>query len=521
MARVVIADKLPEEIYGPLLEDAGISYVQASTNNLNDLLENCEALIVRSATKVNSSLIARAPNLRIVGRAGTGYDNIDLEAATSKGIVVENTPDGNTNSAAEIAITLMYAFARRIPEADYSLKMGRWERNSLSGIELEGKTLGVVGLGRIGRLVATRAKSLGMNILYYDPPNFSETPFKKTSLEDLLKRSDVVTLHLPAMKETEGLMGEKQFSLMKPTAYLVNAARGELVDEDALYIAISSGKIAGAAIDVFKQEPYEGKLRNLGSRVILTPHLGASTAEANTRVAEQITKQLIAYLNENKIENAVNVSTVIPELKPYGELIERMSYFGSKLLGEPISSIEVTCYGEITKLDRNGLSNYAIIGSLSDYIENINFVNSKGLARESGIEISDTGSPEETAYRNMISLDMNSRTKKVQIEGIYFEKEGPRIVGVNGYKLEFSPQGIILATEHHDQPGVLAHLTSQLADAGINISTSELARNNLGGTAMAILQIDSKASNETLAKIKNGIIYSVSQFEIRPPRNLL
>ena len=532
MTTIVYADNLPEEIYGPLLEEAGIDYINATKGNLEDLLNSCSvdcvAIVVRSQTYVDASLLSKVPNVQVVGRAGTGVDNVDVVAATARGVIVENTPSANTESAADHAMGLIYALSRNIPAADASLKRGEWERNRYLGTELSGKVLGLIGFGRVGRGVAERGKAAGMTVLecdpYVDEKVAGEYSARSVSLDELLRTSDYVSLHTTLTPENEGMIGKEELSKMKPTARLINVARGGLVDEQALYEALGSHQIAGAALDTFGKEPYRGPLRELGDLVILTPHLGAATEEAQQRVAEQITKQLIAYFKEGKIINAVNVSIVAPEIKPFVSLVERMGYLAGKLAEGPVRSLEVTCHGEIAEADIRGISTYGLVGLLTDKVNFVNIVNAREIADGRGIEVSEATSSTEIDYRSMVSLKVTQpEGEQIVLNGMMYEKRGPRIVGFNGYDIEFKPEGTVLVTYHEDKLGIVGYIGSTLAKYGINIDTINLSNEAIEGRAVAVIRIDTPAPEDALAEIANKEIgiYDVRQITLAPPTTLL
>lgn len=529
MPTVVIADKLPEDIYGSLLDEAGISFADGTRGDLEALLaDNCKGLIVRSKPQVTAELLSKAPYLLIIGRAGTGTDNIDLEAATARGIIVENTPSANTESAADHAMALIYALSRNILGADASVKRGEWERNRYLGTELSGKNLGIIGFGRVGRGVAVRGKSAGMNVLecdpFVDPKVAEELGCRTVGLDELLRASDYVSLHSSLSDENAGMIGKAEFEKMKPAARLINVARGELVDHDALYEVLVSRKIAGAALDTYDEEPYRGKLTELGDLVILTPHLGASTVEAQRRVAEQVTRQIISYIKEGRIENAVNVSIVAPEVKPFASLVERMGYAAGKLAQGPINSVELTCYGELAEVNVRGISTYGLVGLLTEKVNLVNIVNAREIAEGRGIEVSEGTSSAEVDYRSMVCLRVSQTNgEQIILNGMLYEKRGPRIVGFNGYDIEFKPEGTILVTYHEDKLGIVGYIGTTLAKHGINIDTTSLSNEAIEGRKVAVFRINPPASEDALAEIANKKIgiYDVRQITLAPPTSLL
>ena len=516
MIKVLSPDKLPHEVLAQKFKEAGIDYFakdQYPQLDLEKLIADCDGLIVRSETKVTADLLDHAPKLKIVGRAGTGYDNIDVYAATARGIVVENTPDANSLSAAEHTMALIYALARNISVADASMKQGEWNRSRYAGAELSGKVLGIIGLGRIGELVARFAKAIGMEVVFHDPfiskERLQGLGYTSLPLEDLLGKSDYVTIHVNLTDETRGMIDAEKLALMRRDTKLLNVARGGLVDENALYDALKSNVIAGAAIDVFEPEPYKPKspdkdLRKLEGKVILTPHLGASTKEAQDRVARQIAEQIVLFFREKRIINSVNAREFSQDIKPYLGLVERMGYLARTLVQGPISEVRLACYGGIASSDISGISSVGLVGLLSGQVDSINIVNAPQIAHHRGIRISEERPPEQTDYRNMIGLEVLANgAQPVNVRGILFEGKTPRIVGLNGYTIEFEPDGTLLMTSHKDVPGVAGYIGTVLGKHQINIATINLSRESQGGKAIAVLKVDSSVPQEVIREIVN------------------
>lgn len=478
-------------------------------------LTECHALIVRSATKVTSDVLKAAANLKVVGRAGTGVDNIDVQEATRRGIVVMNTPGGNTVAAAEQTIALIMAAHRHIPQAAASMKLGKWEKKRFQGREMAGKTLGVIGLGRIGSLVAERGRNgLKMSVLGYDPVTTPETASRLgarlCSLDELYRSSDVITVHTPLSKETEGLIDAKAFAKMKEGVIIVNCARGGIIDETALLEALQSGKIACAALDVFKQTPPSLHPLVDHPRVIATPHLGASTGEAQVNVAVSIAKQIIDYLEKGVIRNAVNVPAIdasqMALIGPYLDLAHRLAQFLARISSTGIKAVEVEYRGDLAKWDFHPITNAALVGMLSGFEgSEVNTVNASVIAAHRGIGVSETTVDEGADSGSSLRIRATFVDgTDLSVQGALIGRIGyePRITGIDEFVTEAVPEGPMLIVKNRDVPGMIAGMSGALAEAKINIAQMNLSRDRVGGIAVSILNIDSPAVESTLDRIR-------------------
>lgn len=465
---------------------------------LVETVPGAHALIVRSATRATRRVIEAASDLRVIGRAGIGVDNVDSDAATENGVVVMNTPTGNTTTTAELAIALLCALARHVPRADRSVRSGSWKKKALVGTELTGKTLGVIGMGRIGRIVAERGLGLKMNVLAHDPYLASTgagSPLAAVDLvelDTLLKSSDFVTLHVPKMESTQNLLSREKIELMKPGARLINAARGGVVDESALIDALDTGRLAGAALDVLADEPPTANHPLLHrDDVIVTPHLGASSAEAQHNVAVDIANQIADFLSEGVAHNAVNAPAVsaqtLGEMAPYVLLTEKIGSFLAQRLGEPIKKLELTVSGEIARADHRHIPLALLTGVLRHgQDQGVNFVNAPLIARERGIRLLTGVDDEASVFPSLIKVRASSRGGEVShlVSGTVFGRT-PKLVRVDHMHVDLQPRGHILITRHADRPGVLGMLGTVLGRHGVNIRRVELGPPPADGTGEA------------------------------------
>ena len=514
--RILVADDVSDSGLQPL-RDAGFIVEKRtglSREQLRQELSASAGLIVRSETKVTPHLLEAANGLRVIGRAGVGVDNIDVAAATARGIVVMNAPDGNTITTAEHTIALLVALARRLPQANSSLKSGKWERKNFIGTELLGKTLGIIGLGRLGRVVADRARALGMKILAYDPfvapEQARDLEIETASFEDAVTRSDFLTIHTPLTAETRGIIGPDAFARMKQGVRVINCARGGLVDEAALYQAIKSGKVAGAALDVFDQEPppADHPLLSL-DEVIVTPHLGASTTEAQEGVAFTVAEQMRDYLLTGALRGAVNVPALSAKesaaLQPYLALAESLGRFHAQLTNSAVREVRLEFAGELVGIDAAPVTRAFLAGLLRDVSARVNLVNAFLIADERRVAVT-------TSYVRSGDVGTAMRTKVIteseqqSIAGTVFgiaqgEREG-RITEINDFRIEAIPRGYMLVMHNHDVPGVIGRVGTILGDAGINISAFHLGRRERGGEAMAVIQIDAALAEHTLEHVR-------------------
>jgi D-3-phosphoglycerate dehydrogenase len=515
--KIFVADDVSESGLEPL-RAAGFNVEKRPGLKPPELLEalkNCEGLIVRSETKVTADLLDGANTLRVIGRAGVGVDNIDVPAATIRGVVVMNAPDGNTITTAEHTVAMLVSLARSIPQASSSLKAGRWDRKKFIGVELQGKTLGVVGLGRIGRVVASRARAMGMFIVAYDPfiapEQARDLEIELAPLDEVFKRADFLTVHTPLTSETRGLIDRDALARMKPGARIINCARGGLIDEDALYEAITTGAIAGAALDVFSEEPppSDHKLLHL-DQVIVTPHLGASTKEAQEGVAFTVAEQMRDFLLTGALRGAVNVPAIsIKEfnlIQPYVALAESLGRFQAQMVDKPVSEVRIQYAGEIVDIDAAPVTRAFLAGLLRDVSARVNAVNAFLIAEERGIKVTTTYTRTTgdmaPAIRTEISADQSTQSLAGTLFGYGGQRREGRITEIDGFHLEATPHGHMLVTRNHDVPGVIGGIGTILGQRGVNISRFHLGRRERGGEAMAVIEVDAPANKETLQSLR-------------------
>lgn len=515
--KVFVADDVSDSGLEPL-RAAGLT-VEKQTGltgpALAQAVKNCEGLIVRSETKVTAELLASATSLRVIGRAGVGVDNIDVPAATIRGIVVMNAPDGNTITTAEHTIALLISLARSIPQANSSLKDGRWERKRFIGVELQGKTLGIVGLGRIGRVVASRARAMGMLIVAYDPfiaaEQARDLEIELVPLDEVYARADFLTVHTPLTAETRGLIDREVLAKMKKGARIINCARGGLVDEDALHEAINNGSIAGAALDVFVQEPPQPDHPLLKlDQVIVTPHLGASTTEAQEGVALTVAEQMRDFLLTGALRGAVNVPALgmkeLSLLQPYVLLAESLGRFQAQLVDNPVREVRLEFAGEIVEVDATPVTRAFLAGLLRDVSARVNVVNAFLIADERGIKVTTTyvrtSGDMAPAIRTEISTEQSTRTLAGTLFGYGQQRREGRITEIDGFYLEATPSGHMLVMQNRDVPGVIGRVGTILGERGVNISNFHLGRRERGGEAMALIEIDAPVDKETLQSLR-------------------
>lgn len=513
--QVLISDPLSEDGLKPLQVAENIELVINPGWNEEELLDQIDAfdaILVRSQTQVTRSLIEKASNLKIIGRAGVGVDNIDLEAATENGVIVVNAPNGNTNSAAEHTMAMIMALSRNIPQAYHALKQKQWDRKRFVGVELKQKTLGIVGLGRIGAEVAARAKGQRMNVIAYDP-FFTEEKAEQMgvqygTLEDVLRAGDFITVHTPLLKETKHLINKDAFALMKDGVQIINCARGGIIDEDALYDAIQSGKVAGAALDVFEQEPFtDHKLLTL-PEVVATPHLGASTVEAQEVVAIDVSHDVLRFSQGEAVRNPVNMpsvpSEVLYKIEPYFHLAEKLGTFITDLTKEVVSEVKITYAGDLADIEIAPLTRNAVKGLLKRYLgSRINDVNALFLADRKGIEVSESKTSSKKGFTNLITIEVSGKFGTRKVAGTLLNGLGPRLVRVDEYRVDITPEGHMVVIQHRDQPGVIGRMGSTIAKHDINIATMQVDRSDIGGDAIMILTIDRHLADEALYEIES------------------
>jgi D-3-phosphoglycerate dehydrogenase / 2-oxoglutarate reductase len=514
--KIVIADRI--SAHGiQLLKDTGWQVSQPGRAALAAELADADALIVRSATRVTEQLLEQAPRLRVVGRAGVGVDNIELEAATRRGIVVMNTPGGNAASVAEHTLALMLALARSIPQLNAALHEGRWEKSSAGGAELRGKTLGLVGLGRVGAEVARRGRALEMRVLGYDPyispERAAEWGVEMASLPDLLAQSDYVSLHTPFSPTTERMINAQTIAQMKRGARLINTARGELVDETALLEALRAGHLGGAALDVFAVEPpTDSPLLQLPN-VVVTPHIAGSTAEAQEEVGVQIAQQVRDYLAEGAVRNAVNLPTIPPEqyrrLRPYLELAERLASLVTQAAPFAVGRVRIACAGEPAELGTHILRSASLAGVLNAVLdEQVNLVNAPARAAERGLTIEETTRPRERGIADFLEISVmpaaDGKRATFSAEGAVLYGMMPRVVRLNDVDIESPLEGTLLVLRNRDVPGVIGQVGTVLGREGVNIATFALGRRDAGsnGDALALVRLDGDVSDRILPLLR-------------------
>jgi D-3-phosphoglycerate dehydrogenase len=525
--KVLVTDKLADVGIEIFDKAQGIDVdvkLGLAPEELRAVIGDYEALVIRSATKVTEEIINAAPRLKVIGRAGIGLDNVDIPAATKRGIVVMNTPEGNVVTTAEHTIAMMLALSRNIPQGTASLKEGQWEKKGLQGKEIFNKTLGVMGYGRIGRIVADRASGLKMQVIVHDPyanKEFVEQAgFELVSLEELCRRSDYITVHVPKMKETINLINKEAFDQMKPGVMLVHCARGGIVNEKDLAEALKSGQVGGAALDVFETEPPGHSPLFEFNNVICTPHLGASTAEAQTNVAVAVAEQIIRYLQTGTIINAVNVSSVTGELltklHPYLTLAERMGCLQAQLAEGAIKAVTIKYSGDFLGLDMTPVTTAALKGMLTPFVKDeVNFVNAPVIAKERGIKIIESRSIETEDYTNLITVEATSAKKLNTLSGTIFGKHDPRIVRINTFRLEVIPEGHLLLIQNADKPGAIGSIGTVLGKHNVNIARMHVGQDKDGGRNVIFLDTDTPTPNEALEELRAlPLVKSVTPLEI-------
>ncbi|MBO8159986.1 phosphoglycerate dehydrogenase [Thermosyntropha sp.] len=508
--KVIITERIAEEGIQILREELEVDYRDGiSREELLKIIDQYDALIVRSVTKVNEELIKHAKKLKVVGRAGNGVDNIDVDVCTRYGIIVANTPDSNTISAAEQTISLMLSAARKTAWANSYLKSGVWDRKPFRGVELYGKTVGIVGLGRIGSMVATRLKAFNMRVIAYDP-YISDERFerfgaeKKRTLEELVREADIITVHTPRNEETMHMIDEKILSLAKDGVGIVNCARGGIIKEKAILEGLESGKIAFAGLDVFEKEPTTDNPLFKFNNVVVTPHLGADTYEAQKRVGEDIARQVIKALKGDIVPNVVNLPTMLREeleyLKPYITLAEKMGKIYYQLERNPISRIDITYSGPITRNETEILTIALLKGLLSPIMEEkVNYVNARLLAEDRGIKIYERKEEQSSKrYKNLINVKIFTDRCALDITGTISRAKNPLLVEINGYETETDLRGNVLMVENEDRPRVIGPFATILGDYGINIASMKVARKSRGEKAIMLVNVDSEVSEEVL-----------------------
>jgi D-3-phosphoglycerate dehydrogenase len=515
MPKVLISDALsPAAVQ--IFKDRGIEVdfqpaLGKDKEKLAELVGNFDGLAIRSATKVSPKILEKAKNLKVIGRAGIGVDNVDIPAATARGIIVMNTPFGNSITTAEHAITLMLALAREIPQADASTQAGKWEKNRFMGVEITGKTLGVIGCGNIGSIAADRALGLKMKVIAFDPYLSPERAVdlgvEKVELEELFKRSDFITLHTPLTDKTRNIIDAKAIEKMKTGVRIINCARGGLVDEVALRAALDANKVAGAAFDVFVTEPATENVLFGHPNVVCTPHLGASTSEAQENVALQVAEQMADYLLRGAITNAVNFPSIsaeeAPKLKPFIALAEKLGSFAGQLTETGISKVQIAYEGAVAQMNTKALTSAALAGLLRPMLgENVNVVSAPAVAKERGIVVEEVTREMPEDYESLITVTLVTERQSRHVSGTVFADGRPRIVNIKGIRMDAEFASSMIYITNLDKPGFIGTFSSTLGEAGINIATFHVGREAPGANAVALIEIDCELPDAVLAKVR-------------------
>jgi len=511
MPKVLISDKMSDRAR-EIFDARGIE-VDVKPGMSEDELIACigeyDGLAVRSATKATEKVIAAAANLKVIGRAGIGVDNVDIAAATANGVVVMNTPFGNAITTAEHAIAMMMALAREIPQADASTQAGKWEKSRFMGVELTGKTLGIIGCGNIGSIVADRALGLKMKVVAFDPflsdERARDIGVEKADLETLLKRADFISLHTPLTDQTRGILDAGALAKTKPGVRIINCARGGLVVEADLKAAMESGHVAAAALDVFEREPAKENALFGMENLVCTPHLGASTEEAQVNVAIQVAEQMSDYLLTGAVVNALNMPSVsaeeAPRLMPYMKLAELLGSFAGQLTESGLKSVTIEYEGHAAELNCKPLTAAALKGLLSPLLDSVNMVNAPVMASERGIGVSEVRTDREGDYQTLIRLTVVTENQSRSVAGTLFGGDRPRIVDVKGVPMEAGLGSHMLYVTNEDKPGLIGRLGTVLGDAGLNIATFQLGRTATGGDAIALVEVDQEVPADVLKAV--------------------
>jgi len=513
MPKVLVSDKLSKTAV-QIFKDNGVEvdYLPDLGKDKDKLLEvigQYDGLAIRSATKVTEKLLSAATNLKVIGRAGIGVDNVDIPAATKKGVIVMNTPFGNSITTAEHAISLMLSLARQIPDADSSTRAGKWEKNRFMGVEVTNKILGIVGAGNIGSIVADRAQGLRMKVIAFDPfltpERAIEIGVEKVDLDELLKRADFITLHTPLTDQTRNIINAEAFAKMKDGARLINCARGGLVDEAALADALKAGKLAGAAFDVFVEEPATSNALFELPNFIATPHLGASTSEAQENVALQVAEQISAYLMTGEISNALNFPSIsaeeAPRITPWVRLAESLGSFAGQLTETAIKGIHIEFEGTPSELNIKAMTAAALFGALKPTLQEVNMVSAPQIAKDRGINVETTTRDQQGAYEGYIRFTVQTERQERGVAGTVFANGKPRAIQVKGINMEAELTPTMLYVTNEDRPGHIGRLGTLLGNLGINIANFNLGRAEVGGDAIALVSIDGELGDKQLKEI--------------------
>jgi D-3-phosphoglycerate dehydrogenase len=515
--KVLVCDPLADEGLSILKDSCDVDIkTDLTEEQIVSIIGEYDAVVVRSGTRITAPIIEAGRLLKIIGRAGAGVDNIDVDAATRRGIPVVNAPEGNTLAATEHTIAMMLALARNIPQANSSLRQKQWKRSKFIGIEVNEKTLGIVGLGRIGREIAKRVNAMQMRCIAYDPfiskERAGELGVELMPLDDVIATADVITVHTPLTKETHHLINAAKIALMKDGVRIINCARGGIIDEKALYDAIRSGKVAGAALDVFEDEPpFKSPLLSL-DQVVVTPHLGASTVEAQQNVAITVAKEIISVLGGGQAKYAVNAPMIPPEqqerVEPYATLAFKMGRFLIQLVEGRLESVEFTYAGELSQLASNTrfITRLALKGLMDPILQSpANIINAEFIAKERGISVRETITEESHGFKNLITIRVRTDSAEETMSGTVFMKGRSRIVAIGGYTMDMVPEGYVIVSRHLDKPGVIGRASTILGAANINIAGMQVGRINPGEEAIMVLNVDSEVPPEVMDEIRTKV----------------
>ncbi|PWK14414.1 phosphoglycerate dehydrogenase [Tumebacillus permanentifrigoris] len=511
--RVLVSDPISEQGLQALLDSPDVEVdikTDLSPQELIAIIGDYDALLVRSQTKVTAEILQAAKKLRAIGRAGVGVDNIDVPASTRHGVVVINAPDGNTISTCEHTFAMMMAMARKIPQAHMKLKNGTWDRKSFVGVELKNKTIGILGFGRIGSEVAVRAKAFGMSVLAYDPfltrERAESMGVRMSTVDEIVEGSDFITVHTPLTKDTKHLLSHDQFARMRDGVRILNCARGGIIDEKALVEALANGKVAAAALDVFEEEPPIGNPLVEMDNVVVTPHLGASTEEAQINVAIDVAKELLNILQGLPFRNAVNLPSLsndsLRTLEPYLTLAEKLGTLAANLAIDSVRKIEVTFYGPLAEQQTEPVTRSFLKGMLSYYHgEEVNYVNAPFLAEQSQIQLKETKSSRHDTYTELLKVSVVTENTTIIVAGTHKATVGPRIVQIGDFKLDLEPNGTLLLAENRDKPGMIGKVGTILGGAGVNIDSMKVGKLD-NGISLMVLAVDRAPDEETRREIE-------------------
>ncbi|MGX1097135.1 phosphoglycerate dehydrogenase [Amorphus sp. MBR-141] len=478
-------------------------------DKLAEMIGQFDGLAIRSATKVTEKLLENATNLKVIGRAGIGVDNVDVPTATKKGVIVMNTPFGNSITTAEHAIAMMFAAARQIPAADASTQAGKWEKNKFMGAEITGKTLGVIGCGNIGSIVAARGIGLAMRVIAFDPflsvDRALELGVEKVELADLFKRADVITLHTPLTDKTRDIIDAAAIATMKDGVIIINCARGGLIVEADLRAGLDSGKVGAAGVDVFSEEPAKENVLFGAPNLVCTPHLGAATTEAQENVALQVAEQMADYLLTGAVTNALNMPSIsaeeAPRLIPFAKLAEQLGSFAGQLTESGLRGIRIEYEGDVAEMNTRALTSAALTGLMRPLLQDVNAVSAPAIARDRGINVEEVRREQRGAYENYIRLTVVTERQERSVAGTVFTDGKPRIIQVKGINMEAELGDHMLYVTNEDKPGFIGRLGSTLGDAGVNIATFNLGRDSRGGEAICLVEIDEPVTAEVLKAV--------------------